>query len=74
MQIINNFINTDFIDEILKENKNLIYDNIWRSNLGWQDEIVSPNGVVLIRSLSDNQKNELMKALKNHFLVPSDKK
>lgn len=74
MQIINNFINSDFIDEILKENKDLIYDNIWRSNLGWQDEIVSPNGVVLIRSLSDNQKKELMKALKNHFLVPPDKK
>ena len=74
MLIINNFISPEFIDEILKENKDLIYDNIWRSNLGWQDDIVSPNGVVLIRPLNVNQKKELLKALKKHTLIPDDKK
>ncbi len=74
MNVINNFISIDFIDEVLKENKELIYENVWRSNLGWQDEIVSPNGVVLIRPLSTTQKNTLTEALKKHNLIPSDKK
>ncbi len=74
MRTIDNFIHVDFIDKVLNDNKELIYENVWRSNLGWQDEIVSPNGVVLIRSLSQTQKNELLEALKNHNLIPSDKK
>ena len=73
MHVINNFINPNFIDEILHENKELIDDNIWRSNLGWQDDIVSPNGVVLIRPLNENQKNGIVKALKMRGLVPQDK-
>jgi Rps23 Pro-64 3,4-dihydroxylase Tpa1-like proline 4-hydroxylase len=73
MRVINQFISPEFIDKILKENNELIYENIWRSNLGWQDDIVSPNGVVLIRQLNDNQINILVDALKTHNLVPKDK-
>ena len=73
MHVINNFISPNFINEILHENKELIDDNIWRSNLGWQDDIVSPNGVVLIRPLNENQKNGIVKALKMQGLVPKDK-
>lgn len=72
MQVVENFIDVDFINNVLKENKELIYSNIWRTNLGWQDEIVSPNGVVLIRSLSDDQKNVLIDSLKKHELIPLD--
>ena len=73
MQLIDNFISPNFIDEILHENQEQICDNIWRSNFGWQDDIISPNGVVLIRPLNKNRKNELLKALKMHDLVPKDK-
>lgn len=73
MRIFENFIRPDFINEILHENQEQIYDNIWRSNLGWQDDIVSPNGVVLIRPLNENQKNELRKVLVGHGIVPNDK-
>jgi Rps23 Pro-64 3,4-dihydroxylase Tpa1-like proline 4-hydroxylase len=73
MRVINNFTSPDFIAEILKENQDLMYENVWRSNLGWQNDIVSPNGVVLIRPLNDNQKKELLQSLKIHDLVPTDK-
>jgi hypothetical protein len=74
MRIITNFINSEFIDQVLQENKDLIYENVWRSNLGWQEEIVSPNGVVLIRQLSENQKKCLIDALKQHDLISSESK
>jgi len=73
MHVIDHFTSPKFIDEILKENGDLMYENIWRSNLGWQNDIISPNGVVLIRPLNDNQKKELLQSLKMHDLVPAEK-
>ena len=72
MKIVNNFIDNEFIQEVLNENEFLMYENVWRSNLGWQKEIVSPSGVVLIRSLSDEQKEHLRKALVRHSLIKPD--
>ena len=46
MKIIENFIGPSFIQQVLKENEDMMYDNVWRSNLGWQQEIVAPSGVV----------------------------
>lgn len=74
MKVIDRFIHPDFIFAVLKENKELIYDNVWRSNIGWQDEIVSPSGIVLIRSLSEVQKNILRKSLEsNGIIIPNAK-
>lgn len=63
MKTIHNFIDPDFIHAILKENSELMYENVWKSNLGWQNEIVAPTGVVLIRSLSDIQSHTIQEAL-----------
>ena len=74
MKVIDRFVHPDFIFAVLKENKELIYDNVWRSNIGWQDEIVSPSGIVLIRSLSEVQKNILRKSLEsNGIIIPNAK-
>ncbi len=74
MKIISNFIGTEFIQQILKENADLMYDNIWRSNLGWQEEIVSPSGVVLIRSLAPSHIDLLTEAMRRHGLIQADQK
>jgi Rps23 Pro-64 3,4-dihydroxylase Tpa1-like proline 4-hydroxylase len=69
MKIIENFIGPSFIQQVLKENEDMMYDNVWRSNLGWQEEIVAPSGVVLIRSLSPAQIESLTDAMRKHGLV-----
>ena len=53
MKIINNFIDPEFIKELHKENKNLLFENVWRLNISWQEEIISHCGTVLIRSLNE---------------------
>ena len=72
MKIIHNFIGSAFIQQILKENEEKMYDNIWRSNLGWQEEIVAPSGVVLIRSLSPEHVETLITAMRKNGLVAPD--
>jgi hypothetical protein len=74
MKIVKDFIDSGFIQQVLTENDNLIYENVWRSSLGWQKEIVAPSGLVLIRSLSENQKITLTKALVEKGLVESGQK
>ena len=69
MKIINNFTESVFIKNVLEENNSLLYENVWRSNLGWQNEIISPSGVVLIRSLTDGQKNQLRKSLISNDII-----
>lgn len=63
MKVIHEFVAKDFILEIQKENQELLYSNIWKSSLGWQDEIIAPTSSVLIRDLSDSQKTELIQAM-----------
>jgi len=36
MKIINHFISRDFIEEIIKENNTLLYENNWKTSVGWQ--------------------------------------
>ena len=59
MKIIDDFLSSVFIDKIINENKELLYSNVWRSSLGWQKEIIGSCGTVLIRDLSDEDKNLL---------------
>ena len=73
MRIINSFIDTDFIDEIAEENKELLYSSCWKSSLGWQEEIISPVGSVLIRDLNDTQKETLITALEKRNIVDRTK-
>jgi len=42
MKVIHEFVAKDFILEIQKENQEFLYSNIWKSSLGWQDEIIAP--------------------------------
>ncbi|MBM3164019.1 MAG: hypothetical protein FJZ80_01040 [Bacteroidetes bacterium] len=63
MKVIHEFVAKDFILEIQKENQELLYSNIWKSSLGWQDEIIAPTSSVLIRDLSDTQKSVLIQAM-----------
>ncbi len=70
MRIIENFITEEFISEVVTMNKELLYENVWKSNLGWQDSIISPSGVVLIRDLNKQQVN-LLKAYITEKLLPS---
>ena len=69
MKIINNFTESVFIKNVLEENNGLLYKNVWRSNLGWQNEIISPSGAVLVRSLTDEQKNQLRKSLISNDII-----
>jgi len=63
MRVIDNFINPDFIQDILKENVDLNYSSVWKSNLGWQSEIIKSSGIVLIRDLNSDQKDNIIEAL-----------
>jgi len=72
MFVLENFINPEFIDNVLKENQELIYEDVWKSNLGWQYDIVSSTGLVLIRSLSNLQKEQLLLALRNARIISPD--
>jgi Rps23 Pro-64 3,4-dihydroxylase Tpa1-like proline 4-hydroxylase len=72
MKIINNFIDPKFIKELHKENKNLLFENVWRSNISWQEEIISHCGTVLIRSLNETQTKKIVKALIKNGLVSID--
>ena len=72
MKVINNFTNESFNKDVLRENEELLYENVWRSNLGWQKEIVSNVGLVLIRNLSEQQKDSLKNDMIRHQLIASD--
>ena len=72
MKVVNNFTDKDFIKQILRENEELLYENVWRSNLGWQKDIVSKVGLVLIRNLSEQQKDILRNDMIRHKLIASD--
>lgn len=63
MRIIKDFIDPDFIKDVLHENEELNYTSVWKSNLGWQTEIIKSSGIVLIRDLNAQQKNTLIETL-----------
>lgn len=69
MRIIKDFIDADFIQDILKENEDLNYSSVWKSNLGWQSEILKSSGIVLIRDLNLEQKNRIIESLVSKELL-----
>jgi len=74
MRIIENFITEEFISEVVTMNQELLYENVWKSNLGWQDSIVSPSGVVLIRDLKEEQIELLKKYVSEQLLTSQNEK
>jgi Rps23 Pro-64 3,4-dihydroxylase Tpa1-like proline 4-hydroxylase len=74
MKTILNFIDETFIQKVIEDNNRMMYSNVWRSNLGWQEEIISSCGTVLIRSLDDLDKSIICDALERHGLISSKAK
>jgi Rps23 Pro-64 3,4-dihydroxylase Tpa1-like proline 4-hydroxylase len=72
MRTINDFLSAEFIENIKKENQNLMYSSVWKTSLGWQKEIISPISSVLIRDLSAEQKETLLIALDEKNIVKID--
>lgn len=69
MKTITDFITPDFLEEIRQQNEALLYTNVWKTSLGWQQEIVAPTGSVLIRELTDDQKETVKSALMAHQIM-----
>jgi Rps23 Pro-64 3,4-dihydroxylase Tpa1-like proline 4-hydroxylase len=74
MFIINNFVSDVFIEKIINENKELLYADVWRSSLGWQEEIISSCGTVLMRDLNDADKEVLKASLIAHNVIQESDK